>query len=102
MLDVDLVRGIVPVNEAKANLSRLIREAQAECRPIVITQNGRPAAVLVSAALYDEMRSEAERDWRAAVEEGVAEDDAGEVVPAEAVRAWVASVGTDNELPPPL
>lgn len=37
----------------------------------------------------------------AAVEEGIAAADAGRTVPYEAVRRWLLSWGTENELPPP-
>lgn len=37
----------------------------------------------------------------AAVEEGIAAADAGHTVPYEAVRRWLLSWGTENELPPP-
>ena len=36
-----------------------------------------------------------------AVEEGVADLDAGRTMPYEAVRRWLLSWGTENELPPP-
>ena len=37
----------------------------------------------------------------AAVEEGIADLDAGRTVPYEAVRRWLLSWGTETELPPP-
>ena len=37
----------------------------------------------------------------AAVEEGIADAEAGLTVPYEDVRRWVLSWGTENELPPP-
>lgn len=37
----------------------------------------------------------------AAVEEGLADLDAGRTVPYEDVRRWLLSWGTENELPPP-
>lgn len=37
----------------------------------------------------------------AAVEEGIADLEAGRTVPYEAVRRWLLSWGTENELPPP-
>ena len=36
----------------------------------------------------------------AAVEEGIADLDAGHIVPYEAVRHWLLSWGTETELPP--
>ena len=36
-----------------------------------------------------------------AVEEGIADLDAGRTIPYEKVRRWLLSWGTENELPPP-
>jgi predicted transcriptional regulator len=47
-------------------------------------------------------RTEEERAaYLAAIEEGIADADAGRVIPFEKVRAWLESWGTDSELPPP-
>lgn len=45
----------VPITEAKNKLTQLVREAEAGTS-IVITRDGRPAALLVSQAAYGEMR----------------------------------------------
>ncbi len=39
--------------------------------------------------------------FTAAVEDGIADADAGRTVPYEDVRRWLLSWGTDRELPPP-
>lgn len=62
---------IVPVGAFKAHASQLIRRLKAENRPIVITQNGRPAAVLVSPEEFD--RLNAREHFVSAVEEGLAD-----------------------------
>ncbi len=38
---------------------------------------------------------------RLAILEGLADVDAGRVIPHEEVERWLASWGTENELPPP-
>ena len=40
-------------------------------------------------------------EFLAAVEEGIADADAGRMVPYEKIRRWLLSWGTENELPPP-
>jgi prevent-host-death family protein len=52
----------LPLAEVRANLTQLIDQVVKHDEPILITRNGRPAAVLLSADEYD--RS-AERRWRA-------------------------------------
>ena len=42
-----------------------------------------------------------EAEFLAAVEEGLAEAEAGQSIPYDKVRRWLLSWGTENELPPP-
>jgi prevent-host-death family protein len=46
---------IVPVGEFKGQAARWLRRAAETGQPIVITQNGRPAGVLVSPTEYDRL-----------------------------------------------
>jgi len=46
-------------------------------------------------------RDEDDAEFLAAVEEGLADVDAGRVIPYEKIRRWLLSWGTDEELPPP-
>lgn len=48
--------GIVPIARFKAHASRLIRKLRGDGRPIVITQNGEAAAVLVTPQDYERLR----------------------------------------------
>ena len=43
----------LPLSDAKTNLSSLIDEVETRDEEVIITKNGRPAAVLVSADEYD-------------------------------------------------
>ena len=45
----------LPLAEVKANLTQLIDQVVKHDEPILITRNGRPAAVLVSANEYDSL-----------------------------------------------
>lgn len=74
---------ILPIGEAKAHLSRILRELAERGRPVVITQNGRPAGVVVTPAEYDRL-TYTDR-LRAAVYEGLAQADAGEGYTTEEV-----------------
>ena len=46
---------IIPVGEFKSGLSKYLRSVQESGHPLVITQNGRPAGVLLSPSDYDEL-----------------------------------------------
>lgn len=74
---------IIPLGDFKTHASRYLREAQAHGRPLVITQNGRPAGVLLTTAEYDRL-TERER-LIAAINQGLAESEAGLYVDSDEI-----------------
>ena len=69
---------IVPLNDFKARASQLFRKLREGQRPLIITQNGKPAAVLISPEEFDRIR---ERDrFVEAVSAGLADAAAGRLV----------------------
>ena len=69
---------VVPIGEFKAKAAAVLRRLREHRRPVVLTQNGRPAGVLISPEEFDRL-AERER-FIAAVEEGLADARAGRVV----------------------
>ncbi len=81
MRALEVGRDILPIGEFKAHASETVRGLKHRRRPLVITQNGRPAAVLLAPADFDRLTA---RDrFLAAVEEGLADVKAGRVVSDE-------------------
>ena len=52
----------VSVTELRANLSRVVRRARSSHEPIVVTERGRPSAVLLSLEAYTALRGNPERE----------------------------------------
>lgn len=80
----DLVRylqvaeDILPLEEFKTRASQVLRKLREVQRPIVITQNGKPSAVLITPEEFDRLR---EHDcFIEAVYEGLADSEAGRVI----------------------
>jgi antitoxin YefM len=46
---------IIPIGEFKISLSKWFKNVQNTGHPLIITQNGRPAGVLISPSEYDEL-----------------------------------------------
>ena len=46
---------IIPIAELKANMSEIVRELDQRPRPLVVTLNGKPAAVVMSPREYDRL-----------------------------------------------
>ena len=51
---INVAEDIVPIGEFKTHASQLVRHLHATGRPVVITQNGKPTAVVVTPAAFEE------------------------------------------------
>ncbi len=78
MKQLHVSQDIVPIGEFKAHASRLLRDLRNDKRPLVITQNGRPAAVLLTPEEFD--RLSGREQFLSAVREGLADSEAGRVI----------------------
>ncbi|MFO0762076.1 MAG: type II toxin-antitoxin system prevent-host-death family antitoxin [Byssovorax sp.] len=82
---VRISEDIVPISKLKAQAAELLRRVGEGNRPLVITQNGKAAGVLLSPAAFDRLSERAR--LVAAVEEGLADADAGRVSAHDEVAA---------------
>jgi prevent-host-death family protein len=55
MNPLHIAEDIVPLGEFKTHAARVLRRVREAARPIVITQNGRPAAVLLAPEEFDRL-----------------------------------------------
>lgn len=75
MRAIKVAEDIVPVGRFKAQTARWLRHAAESGQPVIITQNGKPAGVLVSPTEYDRL-TERER-FLESVALGLADAEAG-------------------------
>ncbi len=79
----------VPLSEAKTHLAKLLADVEALGEEVVITRSGRPAGVLLSLTDYEGLLETleilADRNLAAAIEQGLAEAAAGELLRHEDV-----------------
>jgi len=66
---------IITVSDFKAQASDWLRRVSGSGHPLVITQNGKPAGVLLSPTAFDELSER--QEFLAAVQEGMADERAG-------------------------
>lgn len=78
---LQVAEDIVPIGELKAHLSEKIRALRSRQRPLVVTQNGKAAAVMLSPEDFDRLTTLAR--FVAAVQDGLGDLDAGRVVSDE-------------------
>lgn len=100
MKSIRVTTGIIPLGEFKTKASSLIKDLRRESSTLIITQNGRPAAVVMAPQEYDRLREE--HRYLEAVAAGLADAVAGRVVDHAKVAAWLATWGTGKETEPPL
>jgi antitoxin YefM len=74
-----------PVTEFRAHTSEVLRHIHATKRPVILTQNGRSAAVLLDVDVYEDLLDELA--FVKSVQTGLAQADAGQVVAHEEVEA---------------
>ncbi len=82
-MQIRLMEDVRPLSEFRANAAAFVEQVQATHRPIVLTQHGRSAAVLLDVGEYERLTERAEvlEDIRLAEEqvargEGVEHDEA--------------------------
>jgi len=85
MRAVRVSEDIVPVSDFKAQAAAWLKRVADTGQPLVITQNGKAAGVLLSPAQFDALTERAR--FLEAVEAGLADSDAGRVHTRAAVVA---------------
>lgn len=80
---------IIPIAELKANMSEIVRGLDDRPRPLVVTLNGKPAAVVMSPREYDLLSYRSR--FVDAVSEGLADAQAGRTHDGEQVVSELLS-----------
>ena len=75
---LSIAEDIVPIEEFKTHAAQVFRLLRENGRALVITQNGKPAAVLITPEEFDHLREH--HRFLAALREGLADADAGRVI----------------------
>jgi prevent-host-death family protein len=88
--EVQISDGIVPLGEFKAQAAKLLRRIGESGQPMVITQNGRPAGVLLSPREYDRMQER--QRFLESIAAGLADAESGRTMNTvelrERLHAW--------------
>lgn len=74
---------ILPLAKFKTQASEVLRRLHTAQRPIVITQNGKPTAVMITPEEFDRLTEQTR--FLAAVEEGLADAKAGRLIDDDAL-----------------
>lgn len=85
---MQVARDILPLGEFKTQASKLLRSLPERDAPLIVTQNGRPAAVVLSPEAYDRLVQQ--QAFLTAVHKGLLDVQAGRVIPDDALDAFLA------------
>jgi prevent-host-death family protein len=83
MKPLNISQHIVSLSEFKARASKMIHDLQDSHRPLVITQNGKAAAVLISPADFDTLTEQVR--FVDAVQKGLMDVEHGRIIPDESL-----------------
>lgn len=89
MKNLRVAHGIVPIGEFKARAATYLRRLAENGEPLVLTQNGRPAAVVLSPAEFDSLHER--QRLLESIAAGLADAEAGRVADTEDVRRRIGA-----------
>ena len=84
MKQLNIANDIVPVGEFKTKVSKYLNNMKSTGRRMIITQNGKPAGVLLTPADYDELVYA--KSLIESVNRGIADIEAGQVFTTEDLK----------------
>jgi len=88
MKNISVARDIVPIAEFKTNIAKWFRNLHSTRHPLIVTQNGKPAGVLLTPEEYDELAYQ--KAFLDSVGRGIADAESGNVHSGEEVKAALA------------
>jgi len=89
MKTISVQNDIVPIAEFKASISKWFKSLRNTGYPLIITQNGKPAGVLMSPADYDELVYR--KTFLDSVGRGLSDAESGKTYRTEEIQAAFAA-----------
>jgi len=89
MKTISIKNDIVPIAEFKTSISKWFKSLQGTGHPVIITQNGKPAGVLLSPEDYDELVYR--KSFFESVGRGIADADSGKIYSTKELKTALAS-----------
>ena len=89
MKPISVTNDIIPIAEFKAGISKWFKNLQKSGHPLIITQNGKPAGVLLSPDEYDELVYK--KSFLDSVGRGVADAESGRTCGTAEIKATLAA-----------
>jgi prevent-host-death family protein len=94
MKNISVSNDIIPVGQFKSNLAKYLNEIQLNGNSLIITQNGKPAGVLISPSEYDEMRQT--KIFIDSISRGLSDSDKGEIFSTSQLKSELQKSRSDK------
>jgi len=85
MKTISISTDIIPVGEFKAGLAKYLKDVKSNRNSLIITQNGKPAGVLISPSEFDKMRET--KLFIDSISRGLSDSDKGNVYSTSQIRS---------------
>ena len=85
MKTISITNDIVPIAEFKVGISRWFKSLKITGHPLIITQNGKPAGVLLSPGDYDDLVYK--KSFLESIGRGISDAESGKTYHTKEVRA---------------
>ncbi len=85
MKTISISTDIIPVGEFKAGLAKYLKDVKSNRNSLIITQNGKPAGVLISPSEFDKMRET--KLFIDSISRGLSDSDKGNVFSTSQIRS---------------
>jgi len=95
MKNISVSSDIIPVGEFKSGLAKYLKEIKNKRNSLIITQNGKPAGVLISPSEFDELRQT--KIFIESISRGLSESEKGEVFSTSKLRKELQKTRTVKE-----
>ena len=84
MKNISVSSDIIPVGQFKSSLAKYLKDIQVNKNSLIITQNGKPAGVLISPKEFDELRET--KLFIDSISRGLSYSEKGEVLTTSQLR----------------
>ncbi len=85
MKNISVSNDIIPVGQFKSSMAKYLKEIRDKRNSLIITQNGKPAGVLISPAEFDELRQT--KLFIDSVSRGLSDSEKGEVLSTSQLKS---------------
>lgn len=95
MKNISVANDIIPVGQFKSGLAKYLKEIQNKRNSLIITQNGKPAGVLISPSDFDDLRET--KLFIDSISRGLSNSEKGEVLSTSQIRSELQKARSGKE-----